>query len=363
MSPPSSNRPTAKSRGAAIDPPNRYERLHVADDFEHLEGDDDDLADLSRPPTEYLTDDSQSIVSENNSPDIPFRYSINPYRGCPHGCPYCYARTTHEYYGLSAGLDFETKVFVKHRAAELFAEWLARPAWESQVIAFSGATDCYQPAERQFRLTRACLEVAAACRQPVGVITKNALIARDTALLIAMARDRVIRVTLSLTTLDADLARRMEPRTSTPAARLRTIRELSSAGVPTSVMIAPVIPGLTDREIPAILEAAAVAGAESAGYQLLRLPGSVEPVFVDWLARTLPEARARIESQIRSTRGGSLSDATFGRRMRGEGEIAAQLVRTFELFAKKHNLARPRTELDATRFHPPTPKSGQQWLF
>ena len=252
----------AKGRGANVQPANPYLAVRREDDFEHLAGDEDFLAELGRPPTEYLPDESQSIVAENDSPDVGFRYSVNPYRGCAHGCSYCYARPSHEYLGFSAGLDFETKVLVKHRAADLLRAWLGRPSWQPETIAFSGVTDCYQPAERQFQLTRGCLAVAAECRQPIGIITKNALVRRDVDLLSELAAHGAVRVYISVTTLDAKLARVMEPRTSSPEARLRAMRELNAAGVPAHLMLAPVIPGLNDSEIPAILQAARDAGAQ-----------------------------------------------------------------------------------------------------
>jgi DNA repair photolyase len=356
-------RPAPKGRGSRIQPPNPYLPRQVEDDFEHLAEDDEYFATLERPPTEYFPDDSQSIVASNSSPDVPFTYSINPYRGCAHGCSYCYARPSHEFLGLSAGLDFETKVFVKFRAPELLREWLARDAWTGESIAFSGVTDCYQPAEREFRLTRGCLEVAAACGQPIGIITKNALVTRDLDLLSPMAAQNTVHVAVSITTLDAHLARVLEPRTSSPEARLRAIRELSAAGVTTFVMLAPVIPGLNDSEIPAILEAAADAGAASAGYTLLRLPGSVQPVFSDWLARHLPDRKDLVQSRIRQTHGGQLNDAEFGRRMRGTGNWADQIKQTFAVFKHKHHLDKPLEPLSTAHFRHPVPRSGQLRLF
>ena len=218
--------------------------MHSEPDYEQLEHDEEFLAELGRPKTEYLPDSSKSVVSENNSPDIPFRYSVNPYRGCAHGCSYCYARPYHEYLGLNAGLDFETKVFVKHRAPELLRDWLASDEWNPESITFSGVTDCYQPAEREFRLTRGCLEVALEALQPIFIITKNALVTRDLDLLHDMADWHTVSVAISITSLDPELCRTMEPRTSTPAARLGAVRQLSEAGIPTRVMVAPVIPGL-----------------------------------------------------------------------------------------------------------------------
>ena len=345
-----------------MQPPNRFTAIHVEEDYDQLD-DTDDLSALRRVRTEYFADDSQSIVSQNDSPDIPFRYSVNPYRGCAHGCSYCYARPTHEYLGLNAGLDFESKVFVKLKAASLFRDWLCRADYEPEMVMFSGVTDCYQPAERRFQLSRACLAVAREARQPIAVITKNTLVTRDLDILTEMAASRLVGVALSLTTLDARLARTMEPRTSSPEARLRAIRELSAAGVSTRVMVAPVIPGLNDHEIPGILAAAAEAGAQTAGYVLLRLPLTVAPVFVEWLERTQALSQSRIESLIRNTRDGRMSSSEFGNRMRGTGQIADQIRQTFRVFAKKHGLDQPPMPLNVTQFVPPVASSGQLRLF
>jgi DNA repair photolyase len=314
-----------KARGSHINPANRFEAVHREDDLEHCEGDAEFLSDANRPAIEYLPDASQTVVSENHSPDIPFRYSVNPYRGCAHGCSYCYARPTHEYLGLNAGLDFETKILVKHDAPALLRAFLARPSWQPEPITFSGVTDCYQPAEREFRLTRQCLEVAWEARQPFGIITKNALVARDLDILGPMAEARLVHVFLSVTTLDPELGRIMEPRTSAPAARLRAVRALTAAGVPTGVMVAPVIPGLNDSEIPSLLAAAAEAGAQTAGYVMLRLPLTVRPVFLEWLERARPDSRARIENAIRSVRDGKLNSSQFGARLSGTGLLAEQI--------------------------------------
>ncbi|MEZ6061022.1 MAG: PA0069 family radical SAM protein [Planctomycetaceae bacterium] len=287
--------------GSNIDPPNRFEKVRHEPDRGHLEWDQEHLKTLTNRKVEYIDDASRSIVSENNSPDIPFRYSINPYRGCVHSCAYCYARPGHEYLGFNAGLDFETKIVVK-RDAGLFREFLARDSWKPEPITFSGVTDCYQPAEREFQLTRQCLEVALECRQPVSIITKNALVLRDLDLLQPLAADQLVQVFLSVTTLDPELARDMEPRTSIPAARLRAVRMLTDAGIPTGVMTAPIIPGLNDSEIPRILEAAKAAGAITAGYILLRLPLTVEPVFIEWLQRTQNRHAEKVLGRIRDTR-------------------------------------------------------------
>lgn len=352
-----------KGRGAQIQPPNRFERLSLEIDGSGLAADDPLLQEGRHLRTEYYADDTRSVVTENDSPDIGYRYSLNPYRGCSHGCAYCYARPTHEYLGWNAGLDFETRILVKLRAPELFRQWLQRPDWHVEPIVFSGVTDCYQPAERQFRLTRGCLEVALEARQPVSLVTKNALLLRDVDLLRALAEWNLVHVSVSLTTLDAELARVMEPRTSTPAARLRAIQELAEAGIPTSVLVSPLIPGLTDSELPAILQAASAAGAQSAGYTLLRLPGAVRDVFLDWLERTQFHARDRVLSRIRAVRGGKMNDARFGHRLRGEGNIAETITDAFRLFARRWNLDRAPAELATHHFQPPRPASGQLRLF
>jgi DNA repair photolyase len=353
---------STRGRGAAIQPNNPYLPVRLEADLEHVEADEEYLEQLGRPPTEYLPDESQSIVAENDSPDVGFRYSVNPYRGCAHGCSYCYARPTHEYLGLSAGLDFETKVFVKYRAPELLREFLARPKWQAEVIAFSGVTDCYQPAEREFRITRGCVEVAAECRQPVGIITKNALVTRDIDLFQQLAEHRAICVSLSITTLDAKLARVMEPRTSSPEARLRALCELREAGIRTNLMVAPIIPGLNDSEIPAILTAAREAGAQSAGYVLVKLSSTVRPVFLDWLERSYPDKADRIQSLIRSVRGGKLNDANFGSRQVGTGNLAELIANTFDLWSAKLGYAE-HPPLNADAFQPPLPTRGQRRLF
>jgi DNA repair photolyase len=356
-------RPTPRGRGSPINPPNRFDRLHYEPDPERLDDDPEYRDTLERPPTEYFRDHSRSIVTENQSPDVGFRYSINPYRGCQHGCAYCYARPTHEYLGLSAGLDFETKVFVKEDAPELFREFLCRPGWRAEPIALSGVTDCYQPAERRFRLTRRLLEVAAEARQPMSIITKNALVLRDLDVLGTMAAARLVQVSVSLTTLDAGLARSMEPRTSTPAARLRALRALAGAGVPAQVLVAPVIPGLNDSEIPALLAAARETGARAAGYVLLRLPLTVAPVFREWLERTQPGCAARVLGRVRQARGGKLNESAFGKRMRGSGEMADQIRELFHVFARRHGLDGGLPPLDCTAFRPPRAPSRQGTLF
>jgi len=349
--------------GSNIDPPNRFETVHRELDLEHLEWDEEYLHGLENRRIQYIFDASKSVVSENASPDIPFRYSLNPYRGCAHSCPYCYARNTHEYLGYNAGLDFETKILVKPNAPKLFREFLTRKSWEPESITFSGVTDCYQPAERRFRLTRQCLEVAWECRQPVSIVTKNALVLRDIDLLEQMARLNLVHVFLSVTSLDPELARVMEPRTSIPAARLRAVTMLAEAEVPVGVMVAPTIPGLNDSEMPEILKAAKEAGANTASFILLRLPLTVEPVFLEWLERTEPQKRARIEGRIRDTRGGNLSSSAWGERMRGKGEFADQIGRLFNVCVRRHGLDRKLPPLDCTEFKRPDPDPEQLKLF
>jgi DNA repair photolyase len=353
----------AKGRGSQLNPPNRFGGPHTELELDQLAPDDDYVDSLRKRRTEYIPDSSRTIVAQNDSPDVGFRYSINPYRGCSHGCSYCYARHTHEYLGLNAGLDFETKVLVKEAAPELFREFLSRDAWTPEPIALSGVTDCYQPAERHYRLTRRCLEVALEFWQPMNIVTKNALVVRDIDVLREMGGSRLIHVYFSITTLDAELARTMEPRTSTPAARLRAVRALTNAGVPVGVLIAPVIPGLNESEIPAIVAASKTAGAQTCGYLLLRLPLTVAPVFQEWLERTQPARASRIERRIRATRGGKLNKSEFGLRMRGQGVLADQIREIFLIFARKHGLDGHLPEHDCSQFRRPQPRIGQLRLF
>jgi DNA repair photolyase len=354
---------TIRGRGAGVQPGNPYLSTQRVEDLEQIADDQEFLESLDRPATEYLDDNTQTIVATNDSPDVGFNYSVNPYRGCLHGCSYCFARPGHEYLGFSAGLDFETKIMVKRRAPELFREFLSRPQWKPETIMFSGVTDCYQPIERQLRLTRGCLEVAAECCQPVCVITKNALVTRDIDLLKQLAAHRAVKVALSITTLDADLGRVMEPRTSSPTARLRAITELSAAGVDTLVMVAPIIPGLNDSEAPAILKAASEAGARHANYVLLRLPSTVRDVFLDWLRRHRPNHAAKVELFVRSTRGGQLYSSKWKERQRGKGFIAEQIEQTFRVFAKRYRLDGEPEPLNYDDFRPPKRLNGQMSLF
>ena len=351
-------------RGATGHLANRFERVVRSAD----EAQDHDLeTQRGGPRTTFVPDASRTIVSSNTSPDLPFRYSINPYRGCEHGCAYCYARPTHEFLGFDAGLDFESKIVVKENAAELFRGWLSRAphrdakGWVEPVV-LSGVTDCYQPAERRFRLTRSLLQVAREFGQPMSLITKNALVTRDLDLLAEMATRRLVRVAISITTLDATLAGDLEPRTSRPAARLRTIRELTEAGVPVHAMLAPIIPGLNDSEIPALLEAVAEAGAVSAGHVLLRLPLSVEPVFRAWLREHRPEKADAIEAAVRGTRGGAMYSPKWGQRQSGTGQRAEQIMQTMRVFMRRVGLDVAPPPLDLASFRQPQPY-GQLSLF
>ena len=350
-------------RGAARNPANRFLPIVTEADFEQLEFDEDFLRELERPQTRYFDDTSKSIISENDSPDVPFRYSLNPYRGCLHGCSYCYARPSHEYLGLSAGLDFETKIFVKRNAPALFRDWLARAKYACEAVMLSGVTDCYQPIERKLLITRQLLEVAIEARQPMSLITKNALIVRDIDLLSNLASQRLCKVAISLNSLDQSLTKVLEPACTFPAGRLEAIRKLSEAGIPVHVMVAPVIPGLNDNEMPAVLKAVADVGAKSASYIMVRLPLAVETVFVEWMKQHRPTHAQKIESRLKSVREGKLSQSEFGLRMRGVGPMAEQISALFKLnrtrCGLKETLPPSRTDL----FRPPKMSSGQMHLF
>lgn len=313
------------------------------------------------PPlkTEVSFEIARRIITRNDSPDVGFDRSINPYRGCEHGCVYCFARPSHAYLGLSPGLDFETRLTAKPNAAELLRRELSDPKYRPRTMAMGTNTDPYQPIERTHRITRAVLEVLAETSHPVGIVTKSALIARDIDLLAPMAARDLARAALSITTLDAKLAREMEPRAATPSRRLDTIRRLSDAGIPVSVMVAPVIPGLNDAEIEAILEAARAAGASSAGTVLLRLPHEIKDLFQEWLLEHRPDRLRRVMSLIKTTRGGKLYDAQWGKRMTGEGIYADSIHRRFEIAARKLGFNQRRHRLRTDLFTPPQ-RSGEQ---
>jgi DNA repair photolyase len=334
-------------RGANVNPPNRFERLHLEPDP------DCPPEERPHPRTEFFHDATESILTKNDSPDVGFTYGINSYRGCEHGCAYCFARPYHEYLGWSSGLDFETKIMVKLRAPELLRQELSAKRWQPQPIAMSGATDCYQPAERQFKLTRACLQVCAELRHPIFIITKNALVTRDIDVLAELARYHCVAVHVSVTTLDTDLAGTMEPRASRPTARLNAIRELAAAGVPVGVLVAPVIPGLTDHEMPAILAAATAAGARRAGYVLLRLPFAVKDVFTQWLDDHVPTKKARILDRMRTLSGGKLYSSDWGKRMKGEGIFAEQMKTMFEVTTRRVGLNQEEVALSTAHFRRP----------
>ena len=343
-----------KGRGATFNPKVRFEATA-------LEPFDDGWGSLERareddpaPRTEVTPDASRSIIARNTSPDIPFDRSINPYRGCEHGCVYCYARPTHAFLGLSPGLDFEIKLLAKLDAARLLERELGAPGYRCQPLALGTNTDPYQPVERRLEITRSILEVLARCRHPVTIVTKSAGVVRDLDLLAPMARQNLARVAISVTTLDRDLARRLEPRAAAPARRLQAIRQLSGAGVPTAVMVAPIIPALTDHEIEAILRAAAAAGASSAGYVLLRLPHEVKELFEGWLEAHAPERAGHVLSLVRQCRGGRLYDATFGRRMRGEGAYAELVEQRFAAAKRRLGLGGGAPPLRTDLFAPPS---------
>jgi DNA repair photolyase len=324
------------TRGTTSNPPNRFEQTSYEPLDVDIEYGDE------RPPirTTFFRDSSKSLLSKNDSPDIPFTFSVNPYRGCEHGCIYCYARPSHEYFGFSAGLDFESRIMVKLDAARLLDEALSAKSWLPQSVSISGNTDCYQPVERTLKLTRDCLEVFLAHRNPVEIISKNSLIERDSDVLSEMASMNLVTVILSVTTLDVDLVRVMEPRTATPAKRLGAIRTLAHAGVPVGVMVSPIIPGLTDEHIPQVLDAAAAHGARFAGYTMLRLPGPVQGLFEDWCAKTFPDRANKILNRIRELRGGRLDDARYGTRMTGVGPVSEAIRQLFSLHARRVGLDR-----------------------
>ncbi len=349
--------------GAGIDPPNRFEKVRREAQLDDVAWDQEFLDERDRPPVQYILDQSQSIVTENQSPDIPFRYSVNPYRGCVHGCSYCYARHWHEFLGFNAGRDFETKIIVKPQAPALLRDFLLKPSYQPEPITFSGITDCYQPCEREFRLTRQCLEVAEEFSQPISIVTKNALVVRDRDLLGRLAARQLATVNISVTTLDPELARVMEPRTSIPAARLRAVRELTDAGVPVRVLFAPVIPGLNDHEMAAVLKAAKEAGAQDARYNLLRLPLSVQPVFMEWLERHQKDAASKIGGRIRHARKGRWTDVDFATRMTGTGVIADQIGQLFRVLHQKHGFADIPSQRCDLFCRPKTDKPVQLSLF
>ena len=347
-----------RGRGATINPANRFEALHYeSDDWCDPEDSQNKIRTL------YFRDDSQSVISYNDSPDVGFDASLNPYRGCEHGCAYCYARPTHEYLGFSAGLDFESRILVKTKAPELLRSELGHKAWKPQCLVLSGVTDAYQPIEGKLRLTRACLRVLADFRNPVFVVTKNHLVTRDRDYLAELAEVNASGVAISITTLERDLGGLLEPRASIPGFRLEAIAALRNAGVPVGVNVAPIIPGLNEHEVPGILKAAAAAGAQFAAYTVVRLPLAVAPIFVAWLETHFPERKEKILGRIRSMRNGKLNSSKFGSRMRGEGPVAEQVRQLFQVSCHRFGLDRGHFEVSAHAFHRISPDQPELSLF
>jgi len=336
-----------RGRGAGSNPPNRFESIRLERDEDWNPEED------PAPRTAFLRDQSQTIITFNDSPDIPFNASINVYRGCEHGCSYCFARPTHEYLGFSAGLDFETKIMVKENAPELLRKELSSPKWKPRELAMSGVTDCYQPVERRLQLTRRCLAVLAEFRNPVTLITKNYLVTRDIDLLRELAAHHAVQVNISINSLDSELTRRLEPRASLPKQRLAAVEALSRAGIPVGVLVAPIIPALNEPEMPAVLVAAKQAGAQWAGTEILRLPLTVAPVFQQWLETTFPLKAEKVLARIRAIRGGKLNDPRFGKRMRGEGIFADQISQMFHVACRKVGLPEDGPEMSAAAFRRP----------
>ena len=342
-----------KGRGASWNPQNRFETLEYVRDEEAP-------PDENAPRTIYMRDPTRTIIATNDSPDVGFDASINPYRGCEHGCIYCFARPSHEYLGMSAGLDFETRILVKEDAPALLREELNAKKWQPKTLAISGVTDPYQPIERKLGITRGCIEVLADFRNPTAVITKNHLVTRDKDLLAELAKYHAARVFVSITTLDNDLQRTMEPRTSTPELRLDAVAQLADAGVPVGVMVAPVIPAITDHEMPAILAAARKAGARWAGYVALRLPWAVAPLFEQWLTEHFPDRKDKVLNRVRELRNGKLYDAKWGERGRGTGFFADQMEALFDVTCRKLGLNEEDRELSTAAFRR---RSAQGSLF
>jgi len=339
-----------RGRGAPSNPDGRFEK-HTRQDIDDGWG----SADASAPAirTTVTTESARHIISRNESPDIPFDQSINPYRGCEHGCVYCYARPSHSYLGLSAGLDFESRLFAKPEAPTLLRRELAAPGYRVSPIALGSNTDPYQPIERRLRITRGILEILAVHRHPLTITTKSSLVERDIDLLSDLARDRLVAVFVSITSLDRRLARHLEPRAAAPQRRLETIARLANVGVPVGIMVAPVIPALTDESMETVLAHAATAGAKQAGYILLRLPHEVAPLFRQWLDLHYPDRAEHVMSLVRQSRGGRDNDSAFGTRMRGQGPYATMLAQRFDLACRRAGLNAERFNLDHSGFRPP----------
>jgi DNA repair photolyase len=344
-----------KGRGAQIKTSNKFLKEQYV--TEHIEGLDEPLQ--SAPTTQVFLESSKTIVNKVTSPDLGMMYSTNPYQGCEHGCIYCYARNTHEYWGFSAGLDFESKIIVKKDAPRLMEKFILNPNWDPVPISVSGNTDCYQPLEKKYELTRGILKVFAQYRHPLGMISKNSLVLRDLDILKDLASDNLVHVYISITTLDENLRRLMEPRTASAIKRLKTVEELAKAGIPVGIMNAPVIPGLNHHEIPAILKAAADHGALSAGMTVVRLNGSIGKIFEDWLRKNFPDRFDKVWNQICSLHGGNVNDSQFGRRMSGEGNFAEIIHQLFNTSKKKYFAGRKMPPINVTAFR----KGGNLSLF
>ena len=338
-----------KGRGAQLNPPNHF----LKNDYvkEHVEGIDD--WEIENSKTSFIFAQSSSIVNKVDSPDVGMGYSLNPYQGCEHGCTYCYARNVHEYWGFSAGLDFERKIIVKKEAPALFKKFLERKNWDASTISLSGNTDCYQPAERKFRITRQLLEIALAYKQPIGIITKNALVLRDQDILQEMAKLNLCMVYVSINSLNEELRAKMEPRTTTAKQRLKIVETLSKAGIPMGVMVAPLVPGLSDHEVPQILKTIASCGAQNAGYTVVRLNGAIGGIFEDWLKKNYPDRFEKVWHMIQSCHGGQVNDSRFGQRMRGEGNISQMISDTFKLHCRLNKLNVNPIVLDSSLFQVP----------
>ena len=336
-------------RGAQLNTDNRFLKNSLSK--EHIEGIDD--WEISNEKTAFIYSSAKSIVNKVDSPDVGMMYSLNPYQGCEHGCIYCYARNSHEYLGFSAGLDFERKIIVKKDAPELFKKFIEKKNWTAYPISLSGNTDCYQPCERKYRLTRQVLEIALAYKQPISMITKNSLILRDLDIIKEMAEQKLICVYVSITSLNEDLRQKLEPRTTTAKQRLKVIEQLSAANVPMGVMTAPLIPGLNSHEIPALLKASADAGAIGAGYTVVRLNGAIGTIFEDWLAKNFPDRFDKVWHQIQDCHNGNVNDSRYGTRMRGEGNFAELIKTTFKLHCKINGLNVKKIELDSSSFKVP----------
>src|SRR6266850_8015579 len=341
-------------RGTGHNPTNRFERLAILPDADVQLQECEQI----QPRTHFFRDSSKSVIAYNSSPDVGFSVSLNPYRGCEHGCIYCYARPTHEYLGFSAGLDFETRIMVKEDAPQLLRAEMSKKSWAPQTVVIGGVTDPYQPVERKLRLTRRCLEVFLEFKNPATVITKNHLVTRDIDVLAAMAKENLAGVFVSITTLRKELTQIMEPRTAVPKMRLAVIEKMVKAGVPVGVMVAPVIPGLTDEEMPAILKAAADAGAITAGYVPVRLPFGVKELFEQWLTDHMPDRKDKILNRIRAIRDGKLNDSNFHTRMRGHGVFADQMKKMFEVASRKAGIPFKHLELSTANFQVPGGQMG-----